>query len=46
LAQATAKIGPADAALYPSVSLTGSLSTSANKIGDLGGDWNEELNVM
>jgi len=36
LAQATAKIGAAEAALYPSVSLTGSLSTSAAKIGDLG----------
>jgi len=36
LAQATAKIGAAEAALYPSVSLTGSLSTSAAKTGDLG----------
>lgn len=36
LAQATAKIGVADAALYPSVSLTGSLATSASRIGDLG----------
>ena len=36
LAQATASIGVADAALYPSVNLTGSLSTSASRIGDLG----------
>ncbi len=36
LAQATARIGAADAALYPSVNLTGSLSTSAKKAGDLG----------
>jgi len=35
LAQATAKIGQADAALYPDVSLTGSVSTSALKLGDL-----------
>lgn len=35
LAQATAKIGQAEAALYPNVSLTGSVSTSALKIGDL-----------
>ena len=35
LAQATAKIGQAEAALYPSVSLTGSVSTSALKLGDL-----------
>ena len=36
LAQATANIGVADAALYPSVNLTGSISTSASRIGDLG----------
>ncbi len=36
LAQYTAKIGEAEAALYPDVSLTGSLSTQATKIGDLG----------
>jgi outer membrane protein, multidrug efflux system len=35
LAQATAKIGQAEAALYPSVSLTGSVSTSALKLSDL-----------
>ncbi len=36
LAQYTAKIGEAEAALYPDVSLTGSVSTEATKIGDLG----------
>ncbi len=36
LAQATADIGVADAALYPSVSLTGSLTSSAARVGDLG----------
>ncbi len=36
LAQATAKIGIADAALYPSVSLTGTIASSANRIGSLG----------
>lgn len=35
LAQATAKIGQAEAALYPSVSLTGNISTTALKTGDL-----------
>ncbi|GLK79856.1 efflux transporter outer membrane subunit [Methylopila turkensis] len=35
LAQYTAKIGQAEAALYPSVSLTGSISTTSSKIGDL-----------
>lgn len=35
-AQATAKIGAAAAARYPSVSLTGSLSTTAATVGDLG----------
>lgn len=35
LAQATAKIGAAEAALYPSVSLTGSLSTTGSRVGDL-----------
>jgi outer membrane protein, multidrug efflux system len=36
LAQYTAKIGAAEAALYPSVSLTGSVSTAAQKTGDIG----------
>lgn len=36
LAQYTAKIGQAEAALYPDVSLTGSVSTTAAKTGDLG----------
>lgn len=36
LAQYTAKIGVATAALYPDVSLTGNISTSAQKAGDLG----------
>jgi outer membrane protein, multidrug efflux system len=36
LAQYTAKIGQAEAALYPDVSLTGSVSTTALKLGDLG----------
>ena len=35
-AQYTAKIGQAEAARYPSVSLTGDISTSAYKLGDLG----------
>ncbi|MGA2492480.1 MAG: efflux transporter outer membrane subunit [Roseiarcus sp.] len=35
VAQATAKIGSAEAALYPDVSLTGSLSTAASRPGDL-----------
>ena len=35
LAQATARIGQAEAARYPAVSLTGNLSTSALKLGDL-----------
>ncbi|MDR6869327.1 NodT family efflux transporter outer membrane factor (OMF) lipoprotein [Bosea sp. BE125] len=35
LAQYTAKIGQAEAALYPSVSLTGNIATSALKTGDL-----------
>jgi multidrug efflux system outer membrane protein len=35
LAQATARIGQAEAARYPSVSLTGSISTSALQFGDL-----------
>lgn len=38
LAQATARIGEAEAARYPSVSLTGSLGTSAANIADLGKD--------
>jgi len=36
IAQYTAKIGQAEAALYPSVSLTGSVSTTGAKISDLG----------
>ncbi|UES54993.1 efflux transporter outer membrane subunit [Roseibium aggregatum] len=36
LAEATAKIGQATAARYPSVSLTGSIGTAAADIGDLG----------
>jgi outer membrane protein, multidrug efflux system len=36
LAQHTAKIGQAEAALYPDVSLSGSVSTTALKLGDLG----------
>lgn len=35
LARATAEIGLAEAARYPSLSLTGSLSTSATSVGDL-----------
>ena len=35
LAQATAKIGAAQAALYPDLSLSGSLSTAAARAGDL-----------
>ncbi len=35
-AQATAKIGQAEAARYPAVSLTGNIETSGLKIGDLG----------
>lgn len=35
-AQYTAKVGQAEAALYPSVSLTGSVSTTGQNIGDLG----------
>jgi NodT family efflux transporter outer membrane factor (OMF) lipoprotein len=36
LAQATATIGKAEAALYPSVSLTGQVSTTGVRLGDLG----------
>src|SRR3546814_10785503 len=35
LAQATARIGQAEAALYPRVSLTGSIATSGLQFGDL-----------
>lgn len=35
-AQSTAQIGQAEAARYPSVSLTGSITTSGQKLGDLG----------
>lgn len=36
LAQATARIGQAEAARYPTISLTGNISTTGLKIGDLG----------
>ncbi len=36
LAEATARIGQAEAARYPNVSLTGNIITSGTKIGDLG----------
>lgn len=36
LAQSTASVGKAEAALYPSVSLTGQLSTTGVRLGDLG----------
>jgi NodT family efflux transporter outer membrane factor (OMF) lipoprotein len=36
LAQATASVGKAEAALYPSVSLTGQVSTTGVRLGDLG----------
>ena len=36
LAQYTAKIGQAEAARYPDISLTGSINTSGTEIGDLG----------
>ncbi|MFD1330757.1 efflux transporter outer membrane subunit [Methylopila musalis] len=51
LAQYTAKIGQAEAALYPSVSLTGSISTTSARIGDLakrstiGWSWGPSVNV-
>ncbi|WP_248306794.1 efflux transporter outer membrane subunit [Bosea sp. AAP35] len=35
LAQSTARIGQAEAALYPSISLTGNIATTALKTGDL-----------
>lgn len=35
-AQATARIGQADAARYPNVSLTGNIATAGTKLGDLG----------
>lgn len=35
-AQYTARIGQAEAALYPSVSLTGNIATMASELGDLG----------
>lgn len=35
-AQSTARIGQAEAALYPSVSLAGNIATSGTKLGDLG----------
>lgn len=38
LAQYTARIGQAEAALYPGLSLNGSVSTTALKLGDLGRD--------
>lgn len=39
LAAATARIGVATAALYPSVTLGGAIGTSAADVGDLGGDY-------
>lgn len=36
LAQATARIGQAEAARYPTVSLTGNIATTGLKVGDLG----------
>lgn len=36
LAQSTAKVGEAEAARYPTISLTGSLSTTADRPGELG----------
>ncbi|ALK09102.1 efflux transporter outer membrane subunit [Blastochloris viridis] len=51
LAESTARIGEAEAALYPSVSLTGNISTSAQKLGDLGKSstigwsWGPQLSV-
>lgn len=36
LAQATARIGQAEAARYPAISLTGNISTTGLKVGDLG----------
>nr|WP_274605266.1 efflux transporter outer membrane subunit [Phaeovibrio sulfidiphilus] len=35
-AQSTAKVGQAEAALYPSVSLVGNIATTATSLGDLG----------
>lgn len=35
-AQSTARIGQAEAALYPSVSLTGTIATASSRFGDLG----------
>lgn len=35
-AQSTARIGQAEAALYPSISLTGNIATFGTKLGDLG----------
>lgn len=35
-AQYTAKVGQAEAARYPSISLTGNISTSGSRIGDIG----------
>lgn len=36
VAQATARIGQAEAARYPTISLTGNISTTGMKVGDLG----------
>jgi NodT family efflux transporter outer membrane factor (OMF) lipoprotein len=36
LAQSTARIGQAEAARYPSISLTGNIASSALKVGDIG----------
>ena len=51
LAQATAAVGAAEAALYPSVTLTGSITTTATRVGDLGKgstiawSWGPSINV-
>jgi NodT family efflux transporter outer membrane factor (OMF) lipoprotein len=51
LAQSTAQIGQAEAALYPAVTLTGNISTTAQKFGDLGKSstigwsWGPQLSV-
>ena len=44
-AQYTAKVGQAEAARYPAVSLTGNIDTSAFKLGDLGKNSTDRLVV-
>jgi outer membrane protein, multidrug efflux system len=46
LAAATARIGVATAALYPSVTLAGGISTSAFEAGDLGDDYEFNLGPL